>query len=248
MKTIFIAALFFLIILFFLTSCQPAYKEKDGKIYYKWIHGGNMTKENTLVNDADASSFETIINSTHFSLGKDKNHVFFNSEILENADPSTFENIQPSYYKDKNYVFLLQGTNIDSRIIGADPSTFTILKEYYWSKDKNHIFYSRTPLEDATLSSFVVINENWGKDGKFYFFRDKKLDSLDYASTELLGENYIKDKNYVYYENKRVIDANPKTFKVGKFLSAYDDKYRYDFEKNVGPITEEYKNKQKDFK
>jgi hypothetical protein len=36
-----------------LTSCHSGYEEKDGKIYYNWIHGGNWTRKNTLLKDAN---------------------------------------------------------------------------------------------------------------------------------------------------------------------------------------------------
>lgn len=245
MKVFIIVAL---VLLMLFTSCQNKYEEKDGQIYYIWVNGGTMAKENTLVKNADAASFETIKTGTKFSLGKDKKHVFFNAYVLENADPSTFINIQTSYFKDKNNVFVLQGTNVDARIIDADPKTFKILKEFSWTRDKNHVFYGRHKLEDINLQTFEVIDENWAKDGRHYFFNETKIDSLDYGTAEIVGANYIKDKKNVFYQNKLMKDANPATFKAGNYSSGYDETYRYSFEKVVGLITEEYKNAHKDFK
>ena len=50
----------FLILNIILISCNLGYEVKDCKVYYKWIHGGNMSKEITLVEDADAETFEVI--------------------------------------------------------------------------------------------------------------------------------------------------------------------------------------------
>ena len=249
MKIITIILLLLFICFFFLTSCsKTTYEKKAGKVYYNFFHGGNMSNEKILVKDADASSFETITTSTKFSLGKDKNHVFFNDEILENADAKTFENIQSSYYKDKNNVFILQGTNVDARILAADPNTFKILKEFSWTKDQNNVFYGRQKLANANVKTFTAIDENWGKDDKYYYNRENKIDSLDYQSAQIVGANYIKDKNKVFYENILIEDANPKTFKADKYSSAFDDQYIYKFEKNKGPVTKEYQNKHKEIK
>jgi hypothetical protein len=40
-----------------LILCNLGY---EVKVYYKWIRGGNMSKETTLVEDADAETFEVI--------------------------------------------------------------------------------------------------------------------------------------------------------------------------------------------
>ena len=47
----------FLILNIILISCNLGY---EVKVYYKWIRGGNMSKETTLVEDADAETFEVI--------------------------------------------------------------------------------------------------------------------------------------------------------------------------------------------
>ena len=234
---------------FLLTSCnKPTYGKKNGEVFYTFYHGGNMAYQTSLVKNADAASFETLTTSTKFSLGKDKNHVFFNDQILQNADATTFKSIQTAYYKDKNNVFVLQGTNVDARILGADPNTFEIIYEFSWTKDKNNVFYDRQKIANANVKTFTAIDENWAKDDKYYYNKENKIDSLDYQSAQIVGANYIKDQNKVFYENKLIPNANPKTFKANLYNSAYDDKYRYNYEKNAGPITEEYKNKHKDFK
>ena len=47
----------FLTLSIVLISCNLGY---EVKVYYKWIRGGNMSKETTLVEDADAETFEVI--------------------------------------------------------------------------------------------------------------------------------------------------------------------------------------------
>ena len=77
----------FLIFNIILISCNLGY---EVKVYYKWIHGGNMSKETTLVEDADAETFEVIKNDVDLDLGRDKNYVFLELAKLK-VDPATFE-------------------------------------------------------------------------------------------------------------------------------------------------------------
>lgn len=239
MKLIIFGCLLLLIVSFFFTSCQPKYEEKDGKVYYKWYHGGTMQKVSDLLPEADAATFETIKKSTLFSLGKDKNHVFKDAKILLYADPKTFECIKEPYWKDKTQLFILSYSTADCRLLNADPSTFKVLQKP-WSKDKNQVFYSSYPVKDALAASFVPLTENYGKDALHYFYNQTIIDGLDYKSAVILSNEYIKDKQHVYYTDKEIKGANPKTFKAGQYATGYDDKYSYNFDKNSGPITEEF--------
>lgn len=229
-------------IILLLSCCHSGYEEKDGKIYLKWIHGGNWTKEYSLVKDADAKTFQTIKHNTNLNLGKDKNNVFKDTKILEKADPMTFEQVFEYYWKDKNNVYLLQFGGNDCIIKHADPKTFEFLKNELWSKDKNHIYFKFEKLENVNPNDFIVINKDWGKDNNFYYYNNLKLDSLDFQSAVIVSASYIKDKNNVYYQNKLVNGANTKSFKadgVGSF--GHDDVNMFEWDKNKGKITEQYR-------
>lgn len=225
-----------------LTSCHSGYEEKDGKIYYKWIHGGNWTRENTLLKDADTETFEAIDNNINVHLGKDKNYVFKDAAKLEYADPNTFEQVKEYYWMDKNNVYLLQFGGTDCRIKDADPKTFKVLKDYHWTHDRNNVFYKFDKLINVNPDKFVAIDEEWGKDDSFYYYHNLRVDSLDYKTAEIVSPYYIKDQYRVFFQDTIVKDPNPKTFKadgVGSF--GHDDKYMFDWEKNEGPITEQYR-------
>lgn len=237
---------------FFLTSCHSSYEEKDGKIYYKWIHGGNWTTKKTLVKGADAETFETIENDIDMCLAKDQKHVFKEASILEYADPNTFEQVKKYYWKDKNNVYLLQFGGKDCRIKNAEPKTFGVIKDYNWSFDNRNVYYDVEKLDHVSANSFVALNENWGKDHKYYYFKNLRLDSLDYQSAEIIHvklteqpgrkSEYIRDKNHVFFQNKLVKDANPLTFEAeGAGTFGHDDKFMFTMEINEGPITEQYK-------
>lgn len=233
-------------------GCNSGYKEKNGKIYHQWIHGGNWTRENTLIEEADAETFETIKSHINVDLGKDKNHVYRDAGVLEHADPNTFEQVKDYYWKDKNNVYFLGNGDTDCRIKGADPKTFKVIKDLHWAFDKNNVYFKLEKLNDANPEFFMALNEKWGKDKRCYYFENKRLDSLDYRTAEIVmtyfgqetpePSDYIKDKNHVYFENRLVNGANPKTFTAdGAGSFGHDDRFMFDLWQNEGPITEEYK-------
>lgn len=88
----------------------------------------------------------------------------------------------------------------------------------------------------------MAIDKDWGKDNRFYYYHNLRLDSLDYMTAKIISPYYIKDKSRVFFQDTLVNDANPKTFKVdGVGSFGHDDKYMFDWAKNEGPITEQYK-------
>ena len=235
-----------------ISGCHSGYEEKDGQVYHKWIHGGNWTKEYSLMEKADAETFRTIKHDLNIDLGKDKNYVFKDASILENADPNSFEQVAEYYWKDKNYVFLLQFGETNCIIKNAEPKSFKIISEYLWSRDNEHVFYKFDLLDNVKAKDFQAINEDWGKTKLHYYYHNLRIDSLDYETAEIVNtyfmdespkqSNYIKDKDNVFFQNLLVKDANPKTFVadgVGTF--GHDDKYMFDWEKNEGIITEQYR-------
>jgi hypothetical protein len=242
MKNSIKAAAVHLLVLFLLASCHSGYEEKNGKIYHQWIHGGSWTKKESLVKEADASSFEVIENDIHLDLAKDKNHVFKDASVIEHADPSTFSQIKEYYWKDKDHVYLLQFGGTECRIPNADPETFVIIEDYLWAKDSKNVYHGVGKLEYVNPKMFTAIDEDWGRDDRFYYYHNSKIDSLDYETAEIVSRDYIKDKNSLFFQDRLVKGANPKTFKadgVGSF--GHDDRYMFRGEVNEGPITEEYK-------
>ncbi|UIR55005.1 DKNYY domain-containing protein [Sphingobacterium sp. SRCM116780] len=98
--------------------------------------------------DADATSFEILFLSSTFFIAKDKNQVYYQEEIIKDADPATYQHMHLSIGKDKNHVY--NGTEI---IQVPDVATFRRTSK----SDKNYDF------ED-------------NKGNKFdYIFRDGKV-------------------------------------------------------------------------
>ena len=232
----------FLSILTLIFSSCSGYTKKDGKVYLRSSNEAHIGVNYTEVNSADYKSFKVIDHNLNIDLAVDNNHVFKGASILEYADSKTFSQIRDYYWRDKNNVYLLQFGGTDCRIEDADPKTFIVINNFLWTKDKNFVYYKFDKLKDLNSKEFTAIDDDWGKDNKSYYYHNLRLDSLDYKTAEIVSPYYLKDKNYVFFRDTIVKDANPKTFKadgVGSF--GHDDRYMFDWEKNEGPITENYR-------
>lgn len=177
----------FMLNLFSLFSCsspQGELVDKENSLFFHYAKNGKSIlykKEATGIQGtwdyqwitvpADVNSFKVIKGA----FGKDKNHVFYLDQILNNVDYATFTIDQTGIVKDKNHVF--QKTEVHNgqiRIIaGADPQSFQWLPQ--GQKD-----------------------EKWAKDKAHYFMQDTLL-AVDYPSFDLLTPYIFKDKNWIYF-------------------------------------------------
>ena len=226
----------------FYPTNHEGYVEFEGKIYHKWVHGGNWTKEYSLVEGADAATFSTIEHDLKIDLGKDKNNVYADAYLIDNSDPKSFVQVKDYFWKDKNNVYLLQYGFENVILPGADPSTFEVFENYDWSRDAKHVYFKFDTVNIKNPIEFIAIDKDWGKDKNYYYHNQDRIDSLDYSTAEIVSGYYIKDKYHVFFGNVIVEGANPKTFEAeGMGSFGHDDKNMFDWGKNDGPITEEYR-------
>lgn len=170
--------------LFSCSSPQGKLVDKENSLFFHYARDGKSImyrKEATGIQGtwdyqwitipADVTSFKVI----RGAFGKDKNHVFYLDQILQNVDYATFTIDQTGIVKDKNHVF--QKTEVyhgHIKIIdGADPQSFQWLPQ--GQKD-----------------------EKWAKDSGHYFMQDSLLD-VDYDSFTFLTPYIFKDKDYIYF-------------------------------------------------
>ena len=77
-----------------LVSCSPGYQEENGEwvwVSYDEAAGRRITK----IDSVDSRSFEVLANEKY---GKDRMHVFYETEIILGADPNTFEILTENGY------------------------------------------------------------------------------------------------------------------------------------------------------
>src|SRR6185369_2119959 len=89
----------------FLSGCTPDHKYKINEygVYETGCSTANGSYE-LRVREADPTSFEAIDTDCRSLFAKDKNHVFHNHTIIENADPKTFKYIGKYYFIDRDSV------------------------------------------------------------------------------------------------------------------------------------------------
>jgi len=197
-------------------------KDKNG------VYCGDPSIPGNKIQGADSSTFVPISSATVDYYAKDKNYVYKNGQILQNADPQTFEFlIKPfnSYQKDRNNVYF-KGIVIQ----GADPVTFQGLGydaySHIYAKDKNNVYINETILSGADSATFQVIdnvNSTFQKDKNNVYYQGIILKGADSINFEVLNFGYAKDKNNVYYFNGSVIkNADPTSFQILDIFNAKD--------------------------
>jgi hypothetical protein len=159
-----------------------------------------------FVADLDPQTIMPIPGSS--DMFKDKNNIYRLGADQTNPqgiysvafyDPKTFEILGNEYSKDKNGVYFKT-----RKIIGADPSTFTVFTVpklspgkgayviYSYAKDKNAVYYTTEYtteiVPDADPETFTPVSDR-----------------------DVYVYNYGKDKNFVYYQITKIPGVDPKT-------------------------------------
>jgi len=84
---------------------------------------------NNKIDDSDPDTFKVLGKSMY---QKDKNNVYYNGEIIKNANPKSFTAFNSFISKDDNTVYS-HGQKINEI---KDPSSFEIMRDYYIEQDE----------------------------------------------------------------------------------------------------------------
>jgi hypothetical protein len=131
------------------------------------------------IEGADPATFQVIVydekSAPNIIYAKDKNSVYVFNKRIQGADPATFRILSPGkqYSGDSTSVFVYDFESIQ-KIVGADPNTFTALKEAgynpcttgLYSKDTKNIYFVAEAIPGADPSTFEALGFNYGKDSK----------------------------------------------------------------------------------
>lgn len=158
---------------------------------------------------ADLNTFQVLsAENTSYSYWKDSRSVWNGCDLIEGADPATFEPVGrkegSGYMKDRSHVWL-----DDTVMVGADPATFTFIAMdglnaavgYMpaFAKDKKNVYYNADIIPQADPTTFSLLpTTNGGQSG------------------------YEKDKNSVYFADKLILGADVSTFAV---VSSFDPEF-----------------------
>lgn len=121
----------------------------------------------TPIHVADVQGFQVVkwCVGDHF-WGKDSQYVYYDSLRVASADPQTFKVCSESIGKDNRRVYY-KGKELK----GADPATFVEIGDGVYMRDKAHVWWGATLLEDADAATFHVNKEGDGIDrhGAFHY-------------------------------------------------------------------------------
>ena len=153
------------------------------------------------------------------SIIKDSSHVFFLGQIVEWADAPTFEEVGPTFFRDKNGLYREQ-INVFSRnkllpLKGDfDGETLESVGNVFF-KDKNRVYYfdynlgsGNNPLkpvriEGIDVPTFEKVDYLWYADKNHIYFGGwidlRRCPEIDRPTFEVLTYQVAKDKNNVYY-------------------------------------------------
>lgn len=200
------------------------YSKDKNNIYFNTI-----LHRCTAMEDAHLNSFEVI--ALHFA--KDKDHVYYDDNVIVNADPDSFHvlNWDDFFSKDRNNVYFGR-----KPVSSIDITTFEVLGAYY-GKDKEHVYYEGDVIAGADPKSFSVFAESkqYGKDNKnVYYQKEIFQEVVDVESFVLIDVLAFaaKDKYKVYsllYPKKILEEADPETFKFINYTYAKDKTNVYNF-------------------
>lgn len=170
---------------------------------------------------ADLESF-SIISRVH---SKDKNHVYYQEKIIDQADPNTLISLDGQEPRDKQLNYLLDANAVyyaGKKIPDSDPASFKIISSSY-EKDKHHVYSKGVILSHLDPATFEELSY-YSKDKSHAYFKEKLILNADSASFQELGygenevqresSHYAKDKNRVYRNDNALPDVDQASFEL----------------------------------
>lgn len=147
--------------------------------------------------------------------------VYFDDEVMMQADARSFVDLGCGYAKDRMNVYM-NGHVLEN----VDPSTFRLKERSTWRHRKDestpenrgyfktsfNVYFGNKKI-DAMASSFVDLGGGYAKDSFNVYYFGEKLKGCMASSFEILEGGYAKDSFNVFYHGNKVEGAMASTFK-----------------------------------
>lgn len=141
---------------------------------------------------------------------KSKTQVFYQGEVIANADAATFTSVDGGFFKDSHRLYFITGNGEVGYTLktmsppGIDTLTFENIRGEYF-KDKSSVYIGGiyegfTQIKNADPATFQILKVC--------------------MSVEKSAGYYAKDKSYVYCGTTIIASADPLTF---EYVGQYDD-------------------------
>lgn len=207
---------------------------KDKHNVYYLEEDDNYDSVATIIENADPETYEELEGNTYW--GKDATHYYFKTQQI-NVDFNSFTFISYLWAKDKNYIYLLNGSGVEKTAINQ--KSFTLINENY-IRDETHVAYAAW-LESAPPPIYVtfpialgdpidVLSDIHLKHNNTIYLRGKPFDVdiesfhpfIHDVNTGSSDNGFSKDKNHVYVYDKILTEADTNSFTVSD--NQYQDK------------------------
>lgn len=136
-----------------------------------------------------------------YNIAMDKNHVYRDSEIIEGADPKTFQRIGESdFYMDKKAYYEINSNSSTSynrlcdRLKNETPRV-----DYSYLICSHGVWHAWRRVEDADSETFQGLSEHYGKDKNHVYAFEQKLDDEDPRVFKVLSETCAEGKEMIYF-------------------------------------------------
>jgi hypothetical protein len=125
----------------------------------------HVFKDIMPIEGADPATFRFVPMFNGYYLTHDRHHVYFQDRPMEGVDGSTFRRISEFHFCTKTEAWgLVLGKDVTwHKIPNVDIESFTAAGRYY-SKDKNHVYYSDYQAKNADPKTFNETEMHQGKD------------------------------------------------------------------------------------
>jgi hypothetical protein len=178
-------------------ALSEEYSKDKNRVFYKWISPGrfwvvelpdanpatfavldvNLAKDDkhvwkwdAVIEEADAATAEVV--NPHWTW-KDRNRVYYQSRVMEGADPQTFRHLGQAFYADAENVFW--GTNL---LPDADVNTFETFGDVPYARDHANVWSGTTVLRNVDAKSFQMLHNHVYKDSSHVFVGINALEVL----------------------------------------------------------------------
>ncbi|MEM7478674.1 MAG: protein kinase, partial [Planctomycetota bacterium] len=125
-------------------------------------------------------------------------------KLATSPDAESFEVLNEYYTKDKNMVYLKEGSFGAPWFVEvphADPATFEVV-DFKLGRDKTKVFWGGSPLEGLDPNTLIVVHRHFvWKDQKAVWYQSQPIEGADPRTFTHLGQAYYKDKDRVYWSN-----------------------------------------------
>ena len=145
---------------------------------------------------ADNESFEVLVSDGETQFAKDKDRVWFDSNVIPSADPRSFVPLKGCYGKDRLRAYC---GNVPMQVVNLD--AFEVISVAgiggQMTNHEHFVLEYGDAFKDFEVSPKkpAIFNAGWARDGHFYYYGPGRVEGADYATFTIVDSLIARDKN-----------------------------------------------------